>query len=67
MELGDIAQISFSGQKYEHTLLIVKIENKITLSGIKIASHTFDTFEKRISEYNFEKVRFIHIDAVRTY
>ena len=67
VELGDIAQISFSGQKYEHTLLIVKIENKITLSGIKIASHTFDTFEKRISEYNFEKVRFIHIDAVRTY
>ena len=67
IEIGDIAQLSFDGQKYEHTLVIVKIDNKFTLSGIKISSHTFDTFEKAISEYNFNKIRFIHIEAVNSY
>ena len=67
IEIGDIAQLSFDGQKYEHTLVIVKIDNTFTLSGIKISSHTFDTFGKTISEYNFEKIRFIHIEAVNSY
>lgn len=67
IEVGDIAQLSFNGQKYEHTLVIVEIDNKFTLSGIKVATHTFDTFGKAISEYNFEKVRFIHIEGVNSY
>lgn len=64
VELGDIAQLSFDGIKFGHTLVIVKIENKFTLSGIKIASHTFDSFEKPISEYDFQKIRWLHINKV---
>lgn len=67
IEIGDIAQLSFDGDKFEHTLMIVNIENKFTLSKIKIASHTFDSFNKEISEYLFQKIRFIHISGVRTY
>lgn len=66
-EIGDIAQLSFDGFKFAHTLVIVEIENRFTLSGIKISSHTLDTFGKKISEYNFSKVRFIHIEAVNVY
>lgn len=62
---GDIAQLSFDGIKYGHTLIIVKIDNKYSLDGIKIASHTFDSFNKSISEYNFKKIRFVHIQGVR--
>lgn len=65
IEEGDVAQISFNGKKFEHTLIIVNIENKFTLSGIKIASHTYDSFNKAISEYEFQKIRFIHINGVR--
>lgn len=65
MELGDIAQLSFDGQKFEHTLVIVNIENRFSLSGIKIASHTYDSFNKAISEYSFQKIRFIKIEGVR--
>lgn len=65
IQLGDIAQLSFNGNMYTHTLVIVNIENPITFSGIKIASHTFDSFNKAISEYDFEKIRFIHIEGVR--
>lgn len=64
IDIGDIAQLSFDGEQYSHTLVIVNIENKFTLRGIKIASHTFDSFNKAISEYNFQKIRFIHIERV---
>ena len=67
IQLGDIAQLSFDGNQFGHTLVIVKIENKFTLQGIKIASHTLDSFNKPISEYSFRKIRFIHIEGVRKY
>lgn len=65
IEIGDIAQLSFDGKIFGHTLIITKIENKVNLSQIYISSHTFDSFNKKIAEYNFEKIRFIHIDKVR--
>lgn len=65
MEIGDIAQLSFDGIKFSHTLVIVSIINPYDLSKIKISSHTFDSFGKAISEYSFQKIRFIHIDGVR--
>lgn len=64
IEIGDIAQLSFDGEQFGHTLVIVNIENKFTLRGIKIASHTFDSFDKAISEYQFQKIRFIHVEKV---
>ena len=63
VQVGDLVQISFDGQKFAHTLIIVNIDNKFGLSGIKIASHTFDSFKKPVSEYNFQKIRFIHIEV----
>lgn len=65
IEIGDIAQLSFDGNVFGHTLVIVKIENKFDINGIFISSHTYDSFNKKISEYNFEKIRFIHIEKVR--
>lgn len=65
IEIGDIAQLSFNGKNFGHTLVITKIENKLDLNRIFISSHTFDSFNKRIAEYNFEKIRFVHIDKVR--
>ncbi len=64
IEIGDIAQLSFDGEQFGHTLVIVKIENKFTLKGIKIASHTLDSLDKPISEYNFRKIRWLHIERV---
>ena len=64
MEVGDIAQLSFDGRQFGHTLVIIKIENKYTFHGIKIASHTLDSLEKPISQYDFEKIRWLHIKGV---
>lgn len=65
IEVGDLVQLSFSGDKFEHTLIIVKIINKLNLGNILISSHTYDSFDKPISEYSFNKIRFIHIKNVR--
>lgn len=52
---GDIAQLSFSGNKFEHSLFI------LDPSTLSVAAHTYDVLGQKISEYNFAKVRFIHI------
>ena len=67
IELGDIAQLSFDGNKFSHSLVIVKIQNEMNLNQVFISSHTFDSFNKKISEYNYKKIRFIHIEKVRKY
>jgi len=65
IEIGDIVQLSFDGRIFGHTLVIVRIENQLDLNQIFISSHTNDSFNKRISEYNFAKIRFVHIEKVR--
>lgn len=64
IEVGDIAQLSFSGNKFEHSLFIIDIKNVNDLNKISIATHTYDVLGKKIGEYNFSKIRFIHIKDV---
>ena len=65
IKLGDIAQISFDGIKFAHSLVIIEIGNIPSLDNILISAHTFDSLNKRISGYNFKRIRFVHIDGVR--
>ena len=55
---GDIVQLSFSGNKFEHSLFILEP------STLSIAGHTYDVLYKKLNEYNFSKLRFIHITDV---
>lgn len=65
LQIGDIAQLSFDGKKYAHTLVITEIQKVEDLNKIKIASHTFDSFNQPIGNYQFQKIRFIHIQGIR--
>ena len=64
INVGDIAQLSFDGKKFGHTLIIVNIENIYDLNKIYIASHTNDAYNRAISTYGFSKIRFIHLKGV---
>ena len=65
IEKGDIAQLSFDGEKYNHTLVIVDILGNIkNYSNILVATHSDDSYNRRISTYTFSKIRFIKIDGV---
>ena len=60
---GDIAQLSFDGSTFGHSLFIINISGP-SLNDISVATHTYDALGKKIGEYNFMKVRFIHIKDV---
>ena len=48
---GDIAQLSFDGFSFKHSLFIIDITGS-SLNNIAVATHTYDALGKKISEYN---------------
>ena len=67
INIGDIAQLSFDGINFTHTLIVVNLGDIPTLDNIYIACHTYDSYNRRISSYNFEKIRFMHIEGIWKY
>lgn len=63
LDNGDVIQLSFDGIIYKHSLLVVNKSKNI--QEIKVAAHTLDVYNKRVSEYNYRKIRGIHIWGVR--
>ena len=59
LEVGDVIQLSFNGNLYTHSLIVIKKGTNI--NNTLIAAHTYDVFGKSVSEYVFEKYRCIHI------
>ncbi len=57
---GDIIQLSFGNNKFEHSLVITEKKEK----NIYVAAHTFDTFNKSLELYGYDSIRFIHIEKV---
>lgn len=64
LEVGDIIQLSFNGENFGHSLMIVeKLENN--LDNIFVATHTFDSYGRRVSSYDYMKIRSLHIQGIR--
>ena len=57
---GDVIQLG-TEQRFYHGVFVTKIEN----GEIHTASHTRDTYNKKLSDYYFDKVRFLHIKGFR--
>ena len=64
IQIGDIVQLRFEKNVFEHTLIVVNIEDAFDLNNIYTASHTYDSFNRRVSTYKFEDIRFIHINNI---
>lgn len=58
---GDLVQLSFTGERYEHTPVIVRVTNPVKPSELLVAAHTFDSNCRPLDSYAFKKARFIHI------
>ena len=59
LEIGDIIQLSFNGNSFSHTLVV--IQNGTDIYNTLISAHTYDAFGKNVAEYGFEKYRCVHI------
>lgn len=60
--IGDIIQLSFvEGNVYNHSLIVVEHGNPADISNIKISTHTIDRYHYPLTNYNWTKIRFLHI------
>ena len=61
IEIGDIVQMLQIGDRFHHNMIITKIDGKPTINSIYITCHTNDAKDKRLSDYNYQKIRFLKI------
>ncbi|MBQ8325469.1 MAG: amidase domain-containing protein [Lachnospiraceae bacterium] len=59
---GDIIQLGTDNGHFYHSPVITAIEPVIL-----VAAHTDDSLDRPLSTYNYDKVRFLHIDGVRVW
>jgi len=64
VDVGDIIQLKFlNNNRFSHSLIIVdKKENN--LDNIYIATHTEDAYYRKLSTYDFQDIRFLHITDI---
>ncbi len=60
--LGDIVQLGRTDRTFYHTSVITSVFPKML-----VAAHSFDVLDKPLDEYSYETLRFLHIEAVRTW
>lgn len=62
IEIGDIVQLSFANNLFTHSLFVVSTYPEIT-----IATHTNDAYDRPLSSYTYQKIRYIHITGGQKY
>ena len=61
---GDIVQLSFDGERFAHTPVVVEIGTPPRPDNILVAAHTYDCDNKILSAYTYKKIRYLHITGV---
>ena len=64
---GDIVQLSFDGNVFGHSPVIVSTGAVPDINNILIAAHTYDADNRPLNTYYYQDVRFLHIDGIRIY
>lgn len=62
---GDIIQLSFDGNYFQHTPFVVETGLVPSVDNILIAAHTINCDNRTLNTYAYNKIRFLHIEAVR--
>ncbi|KNF07504.1 hypothetical protein CLPU_16c00600 [Gottschalkia purinilytica] len=66
LEVGDIIQLNFEDDNiFNHSLLVVRIEQPINHDNIFISTHTDDRFDYQLSNYYYNDIRYIHIEGYK--
>ncbi|MFZ5967997.1 MAG: amidase domain-containing protein [Bacillota bacterium] len=67
IEVGDIVQLNFGHDEiFDHSPVVIEIKSgKRALNKIMIAAHSIDRINYPLSNYLFDKIRFIHILGYR--
>lgn len=60
--IGDIIQLGSQSGDFYHSPVITQVTPQIL-----VAAHSYDVLDKPLSSYQYSKIRFLHIDGVRTW
>ena len=58
---GDIVQLGHENGHFYHSPVVLGVRG----GEIYVAAHTYDALWRPLSSYEFERVRFLHIEGVR--
>lgn len=58
---GDIVQISFDGNTFQHSPVVVFTGIPVTPKSVLLAAHSYDADNRPLSTYEYQKIRCIHI------
>jgi len=64
---GDIVQISFDGNVFAHSPVIVAVGDPPDPSNILVAAHSYDADYRPLDTYDYKKLRFLHITHVNVW
>ena len=60
IEIGDVIQLG-NFEKFYHSLLVVEKSH----NNIYVSAHDFNAYMKPLNSYIYERIRFLHIEAIR--
>ena len=58
---GDLIQLSFTGEKFQHSPIVVAVRFPIVPENILVAAHSFDADNRPLSTYEYRDIRMLHI------
>lgn len=65
VEPGDVVQFILGKDDFEHTAIVMKTGATPAPDNILIAAHSNDCNCRQVDTYEYQSVRFLHIDGVR--
>ena len=67
IEPGDVIQLSFDGEHFAHTPVVLSVGNPPEPENILLAAHTNDALDRPLSTYSYQRLRPIHMEGVRVW
>ena len=58
---GDLIQLSFDGERFQHSPIVVFAGRPTTPENILVAAHSYDADNRPLSTYEYQKARYLHI------
>ena len=67
IELGDVIQLSFDGEDWNHSPVVVRLLHQPALqpADVLIAAHSYDAYDRPLNTYDYRAIRFLHFTGVR--
>ena len=61
---GDLIQLSFDGEAFRHSPVVVSVGHPAAPENVLIAAHSYDADNRPLSTYSYQGIRFLAIFGV---